>query len=61
VSDDAILAFVRSTSNCSSGDVADEFGYTRRNALERLKQLADDGKLDADKVGNTNVWTAADE
>lgn len=57
--DDALIDFIRSAQNCSSGDVADEFGFSRRNALERLRGLEADGKLDSEKIGNTNVWTVA--
>lgn len=61
VTDDEIVEFVSGTAMCTTGNVADEFGYTQQGAYRRLKQLVEDGRLDKQMAGASNVWTAGDE
>lgn len=50
------LDAIRKHSPASTSEVADEVGVTRQGADYRLRQLRDDGKVRAKKVGNSLIW-----
>ena len=41
--------------------IIDHLGCSQRLALDRLHGLADDGTVSVEKIGNTYVWSVADE
>lgn len=41
----------------TTSEIADAVGITRQGADYRLRQLRDEGRVDAEKVGNTLVWS----
>ena len=51
---------VRDTSPATTKAVADKVGVTRQAADYRLRQLDDDGKVEAEMIGNTLVWETND-
>lgn len=61
VPDGEIVEFVQDTSMCTTGDVGEAFGYSQRGAYHRLDQLVDDGRLEKQKAGASNVWTVVDK
>lgn len=40
----------------STHDIADEVGCSYDLAYRRLKELADEGQIDGNKIGNTYHW-----
>jgi len=59
--DAEILAFVESAEMPTTGDVAREFDVTQQAAYYRLDKLRDRGVVDAQKIGNANVWSVVDD
>lgn len=45
---------------CSTQEVADEVGCSYDLAYQRLKQLADENRVNGNKVGNTYHWRPSD-
>ncbi len=52
---------VRANSPASTKEVADAVGVTRQGADYRLRQLREEGKVEAKMVGNSLVWTLVAE
>lgn len=46
--------------NQGTGEIADYVGCERRTADYRLRQLRDEGKVTADKIGRTLVWSLSE-
>ena len=44
----------------STPEIADRVGCSGRLALNRLRDLADDGEVNQRKVGNANLWLLAE-
>jgi predicted transcriptional regulator len=45
----------------TTSEIADAVGITRQGADYRLRQLREEGRVDAETVGNTLVWSLVDE
>ena len=59
VSDEDILQVFLNASDpvLTTSEVADQIGLGRRGTLDRLNQLAENGKIQTKQVGNTGaVW-----
>lgn len=59
-SDDQILKAIQSGAESTSA-VADAFGMSRQEALERLRKLEEDGKVRSREVGRMLLWRLNDE
>lgn len=53
---DAFIEAVEKLGLASTRNVADEVGCSYDLAYQRLKELADEGKVEGNKVGNTYHW-----
>jgi|APHM01.1.fsa_nt_gi hypothetical protein len=60
VSDDEIVAAVRTHDPAGTADVADEIGMTRQGADRRLRELRDAGRVNKKKIGASLVWYPAE-
>jgi len=59
--DEDILDAVRECDPPTTTAIADAVGCNQSTAYRRLTELADDGTVERQKVGNTNVWFVVDE
>jgi hypothetical protein len=57
---EAFVDAVRALGLASTQDVADEVGCSYDLAYRRLKELADEGRIEGNKVGNTYHWKPVD-
>lgn len=46
--------------SAGSGDVAGQVGCSRRTATRRLSELANNGRVSRQSVGNATLWTIND-
>ncbi len=60
VSDDEILAAVRTHDPAATSEVADEVGMTRQGVDRRLRTLRDEGRVNSKKIAKTLVWFPAE-
>lgn len=44
----------------STTDVADHVGCSYELAYKRLQELADEGKVESKRIGNSHAWTVTD-
>lgn len=55
------LDAIRDHSPASTSEIAEAVGVTRQGADYRLRQLRDEGKVEAKMVGNSLIWMVAGE
>lgn len=60
-SDAFISALQAEGSSAGTQPIADRVGCSYETAYKKLRSLADDGKIDRQKVGNANLWVMNDE
>lgn len=60
VSDDEIVAAVRTHDPAATSEVADEIDMTRQGADRRLRKLRDAGRVNSKKIGASLVWFPAE-
>lgn len=53
---EAFIEALQTTGLASTRDIADEVGCSYDLAYKRLKELADDGVIEGNKIGNTYHW-----
>lgn len=58
--DDEFLQAVEALEMPGTKAVADEVGVTRQNADQRLRRLADEGRVRSKMTGNSLVWMLTD-
>lgn len=58
---EAFLAAVRDHSPATTSKIAEDVGLTRQGADYRLRSLREDGVVESALVGNTLVWSVAEE
>lgn len=56
-SEEQYLEAIRDNEPATTQEVADAIGVTRQGADYRLRQMADDGPVEKQLVGNTLIWT----
>jgi Mn-dependent DtxR family transcriptional regulator len=59
-SEEFLEAVQESDGPASTTEVADRLGCSKRTALSRLRELAEDGHLSQRKVGTVNLWSVAE-
>lgn len=59
-SDDDVIEAVRSVEYPTTSNVADVLGCSRQAADYRLRNLQDEGKVDAESVGNSLMWSVVE-
>lgn len=61
-SDDDFLEALREEDGVAgTGDIADSVGCTRRNALNRLRELEESSQVTSKEVGRSLVWMLIEE
>jgi predicted ArsR family transcriptional regulator len=59
--DDAeYIEAVRDADPATTNAIGEAVGVTRQAADYRLRQLADEGKVEAEMIGNTLIWSIAE-
>ncbi|MDY6819122.1 MAG: helix-turn-helix domain-containing protein [Halobacteriales archaeon] len=58
--DEQFINAIRSGAE-TTREIADEVGCTRRAADYRLRELRQDGRIEARKFGGSLLWSLADE
>ncbi|MDS0477910.1 hypothetical protein [Natrinema sp. 1APR25-10V2] len=61
VTDDEIVAAVRTHEPAATSEVGDEVGMTRQGADRRLRQLRDEGRVNSKKIAKSLVWFVDDD
>ena len=59
--EDDFLAAVKRLQPVGTQEVADAVGCSRQNADYRLRQLDQEDKVEAKKIGNSLAWSATEE
>jgi len=59
-SGDFVAAIEDASGSAGTQDVADAVGCSYETAYKKLHQLADDGTITRQKVGNANLWVVED-
>lgn len=57
--DEEFLDVLDTTTGTGTRAVADTLGCSQNHAYLRLRELANDGRVDSQTIGGTNVWTLA--
>ncbi|ATW88351.1 helix-turn-helix protein [Halohasta litchfieldiae] len=60
-SDEDILSAVRKHEPAATQEIANEFDIARQSADYRLRKLVKQGTVNKKKVGNSLVWSIADD
>lgn len=55
-SDDAFLAVIQKEEIAGTTEIAESVGCTRRQALNRLKEMESEGLIESKDVGRALVW-----
>ena len=58
--DQEFLIAVSEHEPAGTAEIAEAVGVTRQNADQRLRRLADDGKVTSKKIGSALAWSLAD-
>lgn len=59
-SDSDVLAAVDANTPAATSEVANDLGISRQAADYRLRQLRDEGRVEAKKIGASLVWFTTD-
>ncbi len=54
--EDFIAAIIAENGVAGTGEIADRVGCSRRQALNRLKELESDGEVSSKKAGRSLIW-----
>ena len=57
---DFVAAIEDASGSAGTQDIADTVGCSYETAYKKLHQLADDGTITRQKVGNANLWVVED-
>lgn len=59
--DDEVLNAVNEHDHATAKNVAESLGFTREGARLRLVGLLDEGRLERERIGSTDVYTVVEE
>ena len=59
-SEEEYFQAIRTHAHASTMEIAEAAGVTRQGADYRLRQLREDGKVEAQMIGNSLVWSMPD-
>ena len=59
--DDFLKAIADLGGTAGTSEIADRVGCVRDSAYRRLNQLAENGRVERRRIGNSLVWFATDE
>jgi predicted HTH transcriptional regulator len=57
--DDEFLDVLDTTTGTGTREVAETLGCSQNHAYLRLRELANEGRVNSQTIGGTNVWTLA--